>query len=73
VAIRIGDGGGLGPGFGGAASDKRYRVEFYITGQNLLNRVNYTSYSFVMTSPFFGEPTAAAQPRKIQVGVRFGF
>jgi hypothetical protein len=73
VMVSVGGGGGLASGFGGGAEDKRYRLEVYISGQNLLNRVNYTSYSFVLTSPFYGEPTAAAQPRKIQVGMRFGF
>jgi hypothetical protein len=73
VMISSGGGGGLAPGFGGGAEDKRYRLEVYISGQNLLNRVNFTAYSFVMTSPFFGQPVAAAQPRKLQVGVRFGF
>ena len=66
-------GGGLAPGFGGGAEDKRYRLEVYISGQNLLNRVNFTAYSFVMTSPFFGQPVAAAQPRRLQGGMRFGF
>jgi hypothetical protein len=73
VAIQVGGGGQLGPAFGGGATDKRYRVEVYVSGQNLLNRANFTSYSFVMTSPFFGTPVAAAQPRKFQMGVRFGF
>jgi hypothetical protein len=68
-----GGGGGLAPGFGGGAENKRYRLEVYISGQNLLNRVNFTAYSFVMTSPFFGQPVAAAQPRKLQVGARFTF
>ena len=49
----------MAPGFGGGAADKRYRVEFYVSGQNLLNRVNYTAYSFVQTSPFYGQPIAA--------------
>ncbi|MEW5984626.1 MAG: carboxypeptidase regulatory-like domain-containing protein [Acidobacteriota bacterium] len=74
VVVSVGGGGGgLAPGFGGGAEDKRFRLEFYVSGQNLLNRVNYTGYSFVMTSPFFGQPVAAMQPRKLQVGVRFGF
>jgi hypothetical protein len=73
IMISTAGGGGLAPGFGGGAEDKRYRFEVYISGQNLLNRVNYTAYSFVMTSPFFGEPVAAAQPRKLQVGARLGF
>jgi hypothetical protein len=71
--ISTGGGGGLSQGFGGGAEDKRYRLEVYISGQNLLNRVNFTAYSFVMTSPFFGQPVAAAQPRKLQVGARFTF
>ncbi len=73
VMINVGGGGGLAPGFGGGAADKRYRVEFYLAGQNLLNRVNYTSYSFVLTSPFYGRPVAASQPRKLQLGIRFAF
>ena len=73
IMISTGGGGGLSQGFGGGAEDKRYRVEVYISGQNLLNRVNFTAYSFVMTSPFFGQPVAAAQPRKLQVGARFTF
>jgi hypothetical protein len=72
IVINAG-GGGLAPGFGGGAADKRYRLEFYVSAQNLLNRTNYTAYSYVMTSPFFGRPIAASQPRKLQMGVRFGF
>ena len=68
-----GGGGAMAPGFGGGAESKRYRVGFYVSGQNLLNRVNYTSYSFVQTSPFFGAPVAASQPRRIQMGMQFGF
>jgi hypothetical protein len=73
VAIRIGEGAGLGPGFGGGAEDKRVRLEVYVSGQNLLNRVNFTAYSFVMTSPLYGQPVAASQPRRLQVGARIGF
>jgi hypothetical protein len=71
--ISTGGGGGLAPGFGGGAEDKRYRLELYVSGQNLLNRVNFTAYSFVLTSPFYGQPVAASQPRKLQVGARLGF
>jgi len=73
IAITMGSGGGMAAGFGGGAADKRVRIEFYASGQNLLNRVNYTAYSFVQTSPFYGRAIAAAQPRKFQVGVRVGF
>jgi hypothetical protein len=74
IGIRAGDGGGgPGPAFGGGAADKRLRLEVYASGQNLLNRTNYTAYSFVVTSPFYGQPVAASQPRKVQVGMRFSF
>jgi hypothetical protein len=73
VAMGGGGGGGIATAFSGGASDKRYRLDFYVSGQNLLNRVNYTSYSGVMTSPLFGQPIAAAQARRLQVGIRFGF
>jgi hypothetical protein len=66
-------GGGIQASFSGGANDKRYRLEFYLAGQNLLNRVNYTAYSGVMTSPLFLQPTAAAQARRLQVGIRFAF
>jgi hypothetical protein len=68
-----GGGGGLAPAFGGAASDRRFRIEFYVAGQNLLNRTNYTSYSGVLASPLFGQPTSASNGRRVQLGVRFGF
>lgn len=66
-------GGGMPSGFGGGASDRRYRLEFYLSGQNLLNRANYSNYSGVLTSPLFGHPTNAGTPRRLQLGVRFGF
>jgi Carboxypeptidase regulatory-like domain len=73
--IMIRAGGGETPmgGFSGGADDKRWRVELYIAATNVLNHTNFMSYSGVMTSPFFGEPTAAGAPRKIELGARFGF
>ncbi|MCC7185041.1 MAG: TonB-dependent receptor [Acidobacteria bacterium] len=71
--VMIGGGGGMAPGFGGGASSKRFRIEVYLSGQNLLNRANYVGYSGVVTSPFFGQPTSVMNPRKVQAGVRFGF
>jgi hypothetical protein len=73
VAGGAGGGGAMGAGFGGGAADKRFRIEFYLSGQNLLNRANYVGYSGVMTSPFFGTPTNVMNPRRLQMGVRFGF
>ena len=53
---------------GGGAEDKRVRFELFVSAQNLLNHVNPIGYSGVMTSPFFGEPTAA-MPRKASTWV----
>jgi hypothetical protein len=68
-----GGGGAMAPGFGGGAADKRFRIEVYASAQNLLNRANYVGYSGVMTSQLFGQPTSVMNPRKVQLGIRFGF
>ena len=58
---------------GGGADGARYRVEFYVSAQNLTNHDNYVGYSGVLTSPFFGQPTNVMNPRKIEIGARVGF
>jgi hypothetical protein len=68
-----GPGGGMPGGFGGGADRKRYRVEAYVSAQNITNHHNYVGYSGVMTSPFFGQATNVLNPRKVEVGLRFGF
>jgi hypothetical protein len=60
-------------GFSGGAEDKRWRLEIYVAGTNLLNHTNLMGYSGVMASPFFGQPTSAGPSRKIELGMRFGF
>jgi len=73
--VAIGAGGGDVPmmgGLGGGASDSRFRVDLYASVQNLFNRPNYVGYSGVMTSPFFGTPTSVLNPRRVEIGVRFG-
>jgi hypothetical protein len=74
MIVRAG-GGGETPmgGFSGGADDKRWRVELYVAGTNLLNHTNFTGYSGVMTSPFFTDPTSAGPARKLELGARFGF
>ena len=77
VIQRVGAVGGAGDMLnaigGGGAEDKRVRFELYVSAQNLLNHVNPIGYSGVMTSPFFGEPTASMPARRIDVGMRVGF
>ena len=64
---------GMGSGMGSAAQNKRYRIEFYAAIQNLTNHNNFIGYSGVLTSPFYGLPTNVMNPRKIELGARFGF
>jgi hypothetical protein len=80
IVQRVGPGGAggsagelLGGMMGGGAENKRIRIELYVAAQNLFNTVNATGYSGVMTSPFFGQPTAAMPARRIDLGMRFGF
>jgi hypothetical protein len=67
-------------GGGGAAtvrtvdvSGGRYRVQFYIQGQNLTNQANYLGYSGTLSSPFFGRPTTVRDMRKIDAGINLNF
>jgi hypothetical protein len=77
IVQRVGGTAGAGDMLGamnsGGADGKRIRVEVFVYAQNLFNHVNPIAYSGVMTSPFFGQPTAAMPARKIDVGVRIGF
>jgi hypothetical protein len=68
ATVRIGPEGISGlPGM----SNQKYRLEFYVSATNLLNRANLFNYSGVMTSPFFGQATAAMPGRRIESGFRF--
>ena len=73
VVVTMG-GGGISGGFsGGGANDHRFRVELYASAQNVTNHNNYVGYSGVLTSTFFRQPTNVLNPRKIELGLRFGF
>ena len=63
----------LGGMAGVDGQNKRYVVELYTQSYNTLNRVNALNFSGVVGSPFFGQPTSAAAPRRIEVGTRFTF
>jgi hypothetical protein len=75
IVQRVGGSSGseISGSFGGGAEDKRVRFEVFVSGSNIFNAVNRTGYSGVMTSPFFGQPTAAMPGRRIDLGVRVGF
>ena len=51
----------------------RFRISFNVFVQNLTNRVNLTGYSGVLTSPLYGKPSTAINPRRVNVGLGLGF
>ena len=61
-------------GMGGIdGAGKRYVLELYAQAYNALNHFNALNFSGVVGSPFFGEPTSAAAPRRVELGARFAF
>ena len=60
-------------GGGGGAPQGKFTLEFFAQAENVLNRVNFTSYAGTMTSRLFGQPTAASQARRVQIGANFRF
>jgi hypothetical protein len=70
---RGGPGGGVMMGGGPGQNTGRVNLEIFVQANNVLNRVNYTSYSGVLVSDFFGQPTAAQAGRRIEVGTRLNF
>ena len=64
----------LGGGTPGAAPGQaRYRLNVFTNINNLTDHHNYTGYSGVMTSPFYGQPTSVINPRRIDVGMNMTF
>lgn len=51
----------------------RYRLELYVQVFNLFNTANYTGFVGNMLSPYFGQPTSAAPPRRIELGASVTF
>ena len=52
---------------------RQYNVEFYAQALNVLNHTNFQNYAGSLRSPYYGEPTSAGAPRRIEVGINFGF
>ena len=71
VRVQAGDYGAIASELG--AMEKKWRFNFYLQATNLFNHFNPTNFVGVMTSPFFGRPTAAAPARQIETGVKFSF
>jgi hypothetical protein len=62
-----------GGGPEGASERRRPQVGFNITARNVFNRPQYGGFNGVITSPFFGQPVSATNPRRVDVGVSFSF
>jgi hypothetical protein len=54
-------------------SEEAPRLGFSASAFNVLNHVNGSSVDNVETSPDFGQVTAVAPPRRIQLAMRFQF
>jgi hypothetical protein len=79
AALQRGPGG---PGGGGSdgpqmfimeGSNSRYRLDFYVSAQNLFNRTNFNTFVGNQLSPFFGTATSAAPARRLEVGATISF
>jgi hypothetical protein len=75
-----GPGPGAGAGGGGPVqmvmmdgNASRYRLDVYLQAFNLLNTANYNAFIGNQRSPYFGQPTSAAPPRRIEVGASLSF
>ena len=64
---------GLGSMGSADGQSTRYAVELFAQAYNALNHVNALNYSGVLTSPFFGQPTSATAPRRLEIGTRLTF
>lgn len=69
-----GPGGGDGPQMVVMeGQNARYRLDLFLNIQNAFNNVNYNAFIGNQLSPFFGTPTSAAPPRRIELGFSIGF
>ena len=63
----------LGSMGGVDGAGKRYAIELYAQAYNALNHFNALNFSGVVGSPFFGQATSTAAPRRVEVGARLNF
>jgi hypothetical protein len=69
-----GGGGGDGPQmFIMEGSNSRYRLDVYVSAQNLFNRTNFNTFVGNQLSPFFGIATSAAPARRLEFGATISF
>jgi hypothetical protein len=79
AALQRGMGGGPGGGDAGPrmvvmdGSNARYRLDLYVSAQNLFNRTNLNTFVGNQLSPFFGTATSAAPARRLELGATVSF
>jgi hypothetical protein len=68
-------GGGGGPVMimNGGPGQARYRLDLYASISNLFNATNLNQFVGNQLSPYFGQATSAAPPRKIELGLSLSF
>jgi hypothetical protein len=80
-AMQRGPGGGAGEGGGpvvremimDGSTPSRYRLDLYAQVFNLFNRTNLNQFIGNLRSPYFGQATSAAPPRRIELGASLSF
>ena len=76
AALQRGQGGGGGDGPQMVimeGSNSRYRLDLYVSVQNLFNRTNFNTFVGNIQSPYFGTATSAAPARRVEVGATVSF
>ncbi|MBI3484520.1 MAG: TonB-dependent receptor [Acidobacteria bacterium] len=67
------DPGSRGGSFELEVPKQKFQVQTYVQAFNLFNHANFLNYAGILTSPSFGQPTAAMPGRRLEVGLRFLF
>ena len=75
-----GPGGGAGEGGGGPdrmvmidGNASRFRLDVHLQVFNLFNTANYNAFVGNLLSPYFGQATSAAPPRRVEIGASLSF
>jgi hypothetical protein len=58
---------------GSPGGQPRYRLNLFSNVVNVTNRPNFSGYSGVITSSFYGRPTFVQNPRRVEVGMNMAF
>jgi hypothetical protein len=65
--------GGRPPQGRGGPRGRQKGITINVSAQNLTNRSNYSGFSGVMTSQYFMQATSVANPRQVDLSIRFNF